>query len=311
MNKNELKKLRKVMGTIKTLEPSISKKADEKYFNSLEERIMKNIAVECPVVKTTMVDLIEGNLSEEEGKNILAHINSCKECTKEYNLVKDLLKNAESTVNTQASTEDYFGELANMISEATTGNTTLSICDIAQEKMINEEAGEPIPAEIKKHIDSCTKCKSEMAKIKTLMSTLKELSVHLPNEKYFEEQLSSIDAKIEQLPSHRLVRSQKVEKIASYIAAVIDTLKVTIMQPQVAIASAALFALIIIGAKFHYSPESIEERQINLSEVLNKSTVFAAGLGKTDSISHPEDDQKLEIHSTGTAKVIDKKRAKN
>jgi hypothetical protein len=311
MSKNELKKLRKIMGSIKTLKPSISKKADEKYFNSLEERIMQNIAVECPVAKTTMIDLIEGNLSKEESKKILAHISLCKECTKEYKMLEGLLKNAESTVTTEASTDDYFGELESMISEATTGKTTLSLCEIAQEEMINELAGETIPAEIKKHIDSCPLCKAEILKTKTIMSTLKELSVHLPNEKYFEEQLSSIDARIEELPSHRIARSQKTGKIASYIVGMIDTLRATIMLPQVAIASAALFALIIIGARFHYSPESIEERQINLSEVLNKNNVFATNLSKTDSISHPEEDQKLEIRSTGTAKVIDKKSAKN
>jgi hypothetical protein len=318
MNKSELKKLKNMIGAIKSLNPAVSQKADQKYFDNLQDKIMSKIEGECPIVRSTMVDLIEGNLNELESKKILSHIESCQECAQEYKLVQAVLSNAE-TVETRGETiDDYFMDLEEAINN-TTGNK-LSVCELAQEEMTKELTNEAIPADIKKHIDSCAECKKEMLRTQNILSSLKELSVHLPNETYFEEQLINIDAKVETLPSHRLARVEKREKFFTYIAGIIDAVKITIMQPQVAIASAALFALVIIGARFHYSPESIEERQINLSELLSRSTIVNPGLNNiegsnrirvlSDSISKPEEDQKLHLQSTGTAKATNKNNSK-
>ncbi len=334
MSKSELKKMKRMLGTIKSLGSLMPKKADDKYFSLLEDRIMNNLDTECPIIKTTMVDLIEGTLCEEDSKKIRLHLDSCKECKKEYDLTMSVLNSAEKVNTREEATDDYFSTLADIISNTASSNNELSICEMAQEKIVDELTGQTLPSQIKEHLKSCKDCKVEVERTKGLLSTLKELSVHLPNEQYFEQQLGTIDSKIEELPSHRLARPERKEQILTYIAGIIDTFKVTVMQPQVAIAGAALFALIIIGAKIHYSPESIEERQINLAEVLNRTNVLAtksnnAGFSNEvesglniynataarekylrDSISHPEDDQKLQLRSTGTAKVTKTKEMK-
>lgn len=314
-NKDDIKKLKKLIRAIKSVGPAMPQKADDKYFESLEQRIMDELDSQCSVVKASMVDLIEGTVSEEDAKKIHSHIKSCKDCYNEFKLTEAVLINAKNIDTREESTDNYFGTLPERVSTAVNEGSKVSICETAQEHIVDLLIEEPVTSEIKKHIGLCPDCQKELADTRTIMSAVKNLSVPLPNEQFFAEQLQSIDAKIEELPSHRLAVSEKKEKILSYISGILDTFRVTIMQPQVAIATSAFIALMIIGGRFYHSPESIEEKQINLSEVLNRSTIVAARPFTTakhrytgDSISHPDEDSKLEIHSTGTAKAAEKKK---
>ena len=163
-----------------------------------------------------------------------------------------------------------------------------------------------------------------------VIANLKKLSVILPSEQYFEAQLNEIDAVIETLPSYKTASAQRREKISDYVSGMLNTLRVTILQPQTAIAVSALVALLIIGGKMYYTRDRIEEKQINLSEVISKTNAVATGIddkdhdrdrdSKTtlkidtatatrnrlrDNISDPREDEKLEIKTTGSAENKD------
>ncbi|MEI6092114.1 MAG: zf-HC2 domain-containing protein [bacterium] len=341
MAKSSFKNTRKLINNIKKLEVCLPQEADQKYFTTLENKIMHGIdGLSCKDVRESLVDLFEDSLSPERAKEINEHISLCKECKEEYKTTANLISSLSKIETKECAVDDYFTNLAEKITEKAFENRTPETCTTAQDYLVNILMEEEIPADIKKHIDSCEGCQQEMKMTEKMMESLKRFSVPLPNEQYFEAQLNKIDAAIELLPSPRIAKSQQREKISNYVISIFDTIRITILQPQAAIAVSALVALLIIGGRMYYRQDSIEERQINLSEVINKTNSIAsrAKFGaeddhdrdrdhKTtikidtatasrskllrDNISDPREDEKLEIKASGTAEVKNKNKKLN
>ncbi len=335
MSKNDFKELRGLVKNIKKMEIGLPKEADSEYFASLENKIMQNIDCSCKDIRESFVDLFEGTLSKERTSEIKAHIDLCLECKAEYDQTVEIISNLSKIDTHEEAVDDYFTSLADRITKKVFEEKTSDFCEAAQDYIINKHTEEPIPTNIQKHIDTCHTCQMEIMTTDAIIANLKKLSIVLPSEQYFEAQLNRIDAVIETLPSHKTAVAQGREKISNYVSGLLDTLRVTILQPQAAIAVSALVALLIIGGKMYYTHDRIEEKQINLSEVISKTNAVATGIddkdrdhdrdSKTtlkidtatatrnrlrDNISDPKEDEKLEIKTTGSAENKDKDRDK-
>lgn len=329
MAKSNFKKTRSLVKNIKKLEVRLPKEADEKYFSVLENKIMHGInGLSCKEVRESFVDLCEDSLSPQRTKEIKDHIELCKECKEEYKTTINIISSLSKINTREESVDEYFSNLADKITEKAFENREDDVCSKAQDYIVNMFTEESIPADIKEHLASCKDCQFEVKTTEKMMNNLKRFSVPLPNEQYFEEQLNKIDAAIDLLPSPRIAKSRQTEKISNYILSIVDTIRVTILQPQAAIAVSALVALLIIGGRMYYSQDSIEERQINLSEVINKTSSVASSIqmegdhdrdSKTtlqidtatasrsrmlrENISDPKEDEKLELKTSGTAEA--------
>jgi len=155
-----------------------------------------------------------------------------------------------------------------------------------------------------------------VTRTEALLSGVKNLYIPMPSQKYFEEMLEKIDNKIETLPSKRIVAEEQRATI-SYFVDIFETLKTAVLQPYVAVSIAAMVAIVISAGNFFYSSESIQEKQINLSDVISKNAEIVniddstGGINIYPSaflnpISDPSEDEKLQINTTGTAKKDDK-----
>jgi hypothetical protein len=258
----------------------------------------------CDQVKESLVDLCEGLLSPEETKTMKEHIATCESCSQEFALVEKILKNVEKV----APDEIYFDQLTEKINEKIMGP-----CERAQSYIVNIYSDEIIPADILQHLEECTECKKEIAFVENMFEQMHKLSVPMPNEKYFQYQLNKIDNIIDKLPSKRIIRVESKE-VTGFFAGLFDTMRSTLLQPYAAIAVSAMVVLLIVGAKFYSSKESIEEKQINLSEVINNKRSVAESINGNDfsvhqakNITSPIEDERLQINTTGSAKEESKK----
>jgi len=338
MSKNDFKKLRVLVKSIKKMQLALPKEADNEYFANLENKIMQGLDHSCKEIRESFVDLFEGTLSKERTAEIKSHIDLCHECKTEYNQTVEIISNLSKIDTHEEAVDDYFTTLADRITDKVFEEKVSDFCEAAQDYIINKHVEEPIPSNIQVHIDTCHACQIEMKATDSVIANLKKLSIILPSEQYFQAQLNQIDAVIETLPSYKTSSAQRRERISDYVSGILDTLRVTILQPQAAIAVSALVALLIIGGKMYYTHDRIEEKQINLSEVISKTNAVAAtGIddkdrdhdrdrdSKTtlkidtataarnrlrDNISDPKEDEKLEIKTTGSAENKDRDRDK-
>jgi Putative zinc-finger len=245
----------------------------------------------CNNIQQSLVDFCEGALDKEQRNVIKEHIDGCKSCEKEYLLTKKLLASA-TEINPG---EKYFENMAEKISDK------ISVeCKEAQEYITYLYTDEAIPAKVAKHLQECAECKQEALEIVNLLTQMHKLSVPMPNERFFQQQLYSIDRIIETLPSKRIAKVESGE-VAGYFAGIFDVIRTTIMQPYAAIAVSAMVVLLVVGARFYSSKDSIEEKQINLSEVINKNNSVADRIGP-EKITDPSEDERIQMNSTGTAK---------
>ncbi len=252
----------------------------------------------CEQVKESLVDLCEGLLTPEEAKTIKDHIASCESCHKEFLLVEKILKNVEKV----APNEAYFDQLSEKISEKILGP-----CERAQEYIANMYSDEFIPAEVLRHFEECAECKKEIAFVENMFTQMHKLYVPVPNEKFFQQQLYRIDSIIETLPSKRIIRVESKE-VKGVFAGIFEMMRTTLLQPYAAIAVSAMVVLLVVGARFYSSKDSIEEKQINLSEVINNKS-FPSDINGNDfsvhqarNITTPIEDERIQINTTGTAK---------
>ena len=245
----------------------------------------------CKNIQQSLVDFCEGALEKEQHNVIKAHIDNCDSCKKEYLLTQKLLA-AATDVNPG---ETYFEKMAEKINEKIS-----VVCKEAQEHIAFLYSEEPIPADIAKHLKECNDCKQEVIKMENMMVQMHKLSVPMPNERFFQQQLYSIDRIVETLPSKRIA-SVEPKEVVGYFAGIFDTVRTTLLQPYAAIAVSAMVVLLVVGARFYSSKESIEEKQINLSEVINRSDSVADRIGP-EKITDPAEDDRIQMNSTGTAK---------
>ncbi|MCX6112111.1 MAG: zf-HC2 domain-containing protein [Proteobacteria bacterium] len=340
MSNNDYKKLKGLVKNIKKLEIGLPKEADSEYFTNLENKIMKGLDCSCKEVRESLVDLFEGTLSKERTEQIEAHIESCCECKEEYKQTVTLISDLSKINTREEAVDEYFATLADRITEKVFEDKPSDLCETAQDYIVNTYTQDPIPSDIQKHINACKTCQHEIKATERIITNLKRLSMPLPSEQYFNAQLKRIDAAIEMLPAHRTARAERRERITSYVADILNTFRVTIMQPQAAIAVSALVAILIIGGRMYYRQDRIEERQINLSEVMSKTNAVATGINpdrdrdrdrdrdsKTtlqidtatatrnkymkENISDPREDEKLELKTTGTAEIKNKNKKLN
>jgi len=301
-NNFNFSKIKDLLKGIKGLESKLPSKADKKYFEQLEGRIMLKIKdaevlVACPEVKESLVDFIEGNIPANKKVSIKKHLESCNTCFSEYMITKTVMEDAEHVHVTEAC----FEELSEKI------NNEISLCETAQDHIANEYTGDPVPWKIKKHIETCQECQKTVMVTKSIIENLNRLSVPMPNEKFFEEQLHKIDRAIEFSHSSKMERHKEVR---GYFTGIMDTLRVTLLQPYAAISISAMVALLIIGGKFYSSKDNIEEKQINLSDLINRANTVTSineenGLRVTqikEGIQDPSEDERLQLKTTGSAK---------
>ena len=311
-----LKRLLKALKKGVTVE--LPKQAGEEYFKNMECEIMGKIGENCEAtqnicecVKASLVDFCEGELNETATKMVKDHIAVCESCHNEYMLTEQVLRDSEQVFSKEVEsqrTHTYFDKLPNKIDEKIHG-----YCEKAQEYIVNIYTDEPVPTEIEAHLKECVGCKKIVAQTETLLENLHRLSVPMPNEKYFQHQLYRIDRAVEALPSKRIAKVESKE-IAGYFTGIFDTIRSTLMQPYAAIAVSAMVALLIIGGRFYSSKDSIEEKQINLSEVINNTRAVAGiendndfNVHQAKAITDPIEDERIQINSTGTAKKEDEK----
>jgi len=292
---------KRLLKTIKKgVQVELPKEANEHYFNNMEQEITNKIEL-CKNVQQSLVDFCEGTLSAEQSDLIKTHVHECDSCKKEYLLTQKLLATAVET----APESNYFEKMAEKI------NDRIAIpCKEAQEYISFLYTGEEIPVNMAKHLKECKECKQEAIEMEYLIHQMHKLSVPMPNEKFFQQQLYSIDVMIEALPSKRIAREESKE-VVGYFAGMIDSIRTTLLQPYAAIAVSAMVAVLVIGAKFYSSKESIEEKQISLSEVINKTNSVADRLHRTNGIADPTEDERIQMNSTGTAKKEDKNKKLN
>jgi len=257
----------------------------------------------CDQVKESLVDLCEGTLSSNDERNIRAHLEACESCKKEFALTEKLLKLSDETI----PGETYFEQLSERINEKILGP-----CERAQNFIANVFTEEAIPADVEKHLKECPDCKKEVAFVTKMVEEMHHLSVALPNEKFFQQQLFRIDTIIETLPTKRVARVESRE-IAGYFTGIFESFRSTLLQPYAALAVSAMVILLVVGARFYSSRESIEEKQINLSEVINNTRSVAEGnlenefnVHQAKLITSPAEDERIQMRSTGSAKA-DKK----
>ncbi|MFH1222959.1 MAG: zf-HC2 domain-containing protein [Pseudomonadota bacterium] len=318
MKGKHILKIKNLLKGIKKLEHKLPGAANRTYFEQLETKIASRIKDEetpivCKDIQQSLVDFLEGNMVFDKKIEVKKHLESCDECFQEYTITKNALEDA-----LQVNVPE---ENLAMVSERI--NNEINFCETAQEHIANEFTGDPVPWKIRAHIETCPKCKKVAELTHSIVESVKRLSVPMPNEKFFEVQLSKIDRAIEVLPSARMERKAQ---ISSYFNGIMDTLRGTLFQPYAAISVSAMLVLLIIGGRFYSSKDSIEEKQINLSEVISRANAVAeineeSGL-KIDqtakvsrqylkeNIQDPFEDEKLQIKSTGTAADKDRDRTK-
>lgn len=310
--------LKKMIKNIKSLERT-PKDADNKYFDDLQDRIMDKISpmIECEEVQESLVDFIENSLDKEKVSDIKKHIEHCVSCKKNFELTKKLVENTEQ-MRTAAPDSSYFEALPGRIEQRLFEEGIQTPCEKARLYIADKLFEEELPSDVEKHLIECEECARETIFVQKLMENLKELYIPTPSQKYFEEMLENVDRKIEALPSHRIVPEfQKVS--IRYLADIFDTLRAALMHPYVAVALSAMVTLIVVGGKFFYGPESIEEKQINLSDVIGSTraveddnSLTGSGINVystayKDAISDPSEDERLQIDTTGTAKKEDER----
>ena len=256
----------------------------------------------CENVKVSLVDFCEGNVEEKDMRIIKSHLELCSDCHKEYLWTKELLSKANDT----SLDSSYFEKLSQKIDAQI--STFSGYCEHAQGFIANIYSGDPIPEDISKHIKECENCRNELALTNNIMEQLHKLNVPMPNEKYFQQQLQRIDLAIEALPSHRVSRVENKD-ISSYFAGIFDSIKNTLLQPYAALAVSAMVIMLIVGGQMYSGKDSIEEKQINLSEII-RSTNVAVGTGdelnnfsvhQAKAISDPVEDEHMSIKNVGTA----------
>jgi hypothetical protein len=165
-------------------------------------------------------------------------------------------------------------------------------------------------------MEECAECKKEIAFVENMLEQMHKLYIPVPNEKYFQQQLYKIDNIIETLPSKRIIRVESKE-VSGFFASLFDTMRSTLLQPYAAIAVSAMVVLLVIGARFYSSKESIEEKQINLSEVINNKRSIAESINGNEfsihqakNITTPIEDERIQMNTTGTAKEESKDKKK-
>jgi len=294
---NTKRLLRAIKNSVKV---ELPKEANERYFNKMEQDILSKIEI-CKNVQQSLIDFCEGSLDKEQLAVIKAHIDECEPCKKEYLLTQKLLADAATEAVPE---ENYFENMVDKISKK------LSIvCKEAQEYIACLYTEEKIPAHIANHLKVCNECKQEIAKMEYMMVQMHKLSVPMPNEKFFQQQLYSIDCIIETLPSKRIA-SVESKEVSGYFTGIFDVIRTTLLQPYAAITISAMVTLLVVGARFYSSKDSIEEKQINLSEVINNSSSVARNIRQAKGITDPTEDERLQMNSTGTAKEESKNKNK-
>lgn len=273
----------------------LPKEADDHYFNKMEHDVESKIEI-CKNIQQSLVDFCEGALDKDQLNVIQTHIDSCESCKKEYLLTQKLLAAATEA----APSETYFENMAAKIDQRIS-----VVCKDAQEYISFLYTDEEVPADVAKHLEECHECKQEVLEIEHMLVQMHKLSVPMPNEKFFQQQLYSIDRIIDTLPSKRIA-SVESKEVAGYFSGIFDTLRQTLLQPYAAIAVSAMVALLVVGARFYSSKDSIEEKQINLSEVINNTSSIANSIHKTNGITDPIEEERIQLNSTGTAKKEDK-----
>jgi len=315
MRKNEFSKLRIVMKEIKSL-GKMPKEADPAYFESLQDKIMDKIEsqVDCSEVQECLVDFIENNIPEKRAVKIRKHIDQCETCTKDYQLSLTLVSSAKG-IRASGPNDTYFESLTEKIEQRIfEEGIQTTICEKTRLFITDKLAEQEIPKEVEAHLVECEECAREVIVVDRILSNLKALYIPSPSQKYFEEMLENIDRKIECLPSHRII--PEYQRVSfRYLADIFDTLKTAIMHPYVAVALSAMVTLVVVGGKFFSSPDVIEEKQINLSDVISKNPtdmdnqkeggINIYTTAYKDLISDPKEDEKLQINTTGTAKRED------
>ncbi len=310
--------LRTIIKGVKTLE-RMPKEADHAYFDNLQDKIMNKIspAIECSEVQESLVDLIENTIDKEKAAEIHKHMEHCETCTKNFELTKKLVENT-GKIRAAAPESSYFEALPGRIEQRLFEEGVQTPCEKARLYIADKILEEELPGDVEKHLIECDDCAKEVIVVQKMMENLKELYIPTPSQKYFEEMLESVDRKIEALPSHRIVPEYQKVSI-KYLADIFDTLRTALMHPYVAVALSAMVTLIVVGGKFFYGPQSIEEKQINLSDVIGSTNVIEDERDMTssginvystaykDSISDPIEDERLQINTTGTAKKEDEK----
>jgi len=293
--------IKRLLKTIKHgVRVKLPKEADEHYFNNMEQDIISKLEI-CRNLQQCLVDFCEGALNKEQSDVIKAHIDKCESCKKEFLLTQKLLAAAAET----NPGETYFDKMAEKINEK------ISVeCKEAQEYIAFFYTDEAVPSNIVKHLKECKECKQEVAKMEYMLEQMHKLSVPMPNEKFFQQQLYSIDRIVETLPSKR-ISSVESKEVVGYFSGIFDTVRATLLQPYAAIAISAMVTLLVVGARFYSSKDSIEEKQINLSEVINNSSSVAKSIRQSKGITDPTEDERIQMNSTGTAKKEDKNKKLN
>ncbi len=319
----EALKLKKLLQQLKTLK-RVPKEADDAYFSSLQDKIMEKITpttIECEEVQENLVDLIESNIDKEKMELINKHLENCANCSKDLLLTKSILDNEEH-IKATAPNNPYFEALPGKIEQRLFEEGVQTPCERTRLYIADKIFDEALPEDIQNHLSECEECAREVVTVEKMLSSLKMLYIPTPSQKYFEEMLENIDRKIEVLPSHRIV--PEYQKISlKYLTDIFETFKTAIMHPYVAVALSATVTLVVVGGRFFSSPESIEEKQINLSDVISSTRPLNSDIDQTgssinvystaykDNISHPVEDEKLQINTTGTAKKEDKNKKLN
>ncbi len=316
MRRKVISRLRKIIKGIKSL-GKMPKEADAVYFENLQKEIMNKIEpqIHCCEVQECLVDFIEHNVPEETSAKVKAHIEQCDTCTKNYQLSLTLIENAKG-IRAIGPNETYFESLPEKIEQRIFEGDIHTLCEKTRLYITDKLLDQEISKEIEAHLVECEECAREVVVVEKMLNSLKSLYIPSPSQKYFEEMLENIDRKIEILPSHRII--PEYQRVSfRYLTDIFDTLKTAVMHPYVAVALSAMITLIVVGGKFFSSPEAIEEKQINLSDVISKSPtteddqkeggISIYTTAYKDLISDPKEDEKLQINTTGTAKKEDDK----
>ncbi len=305
-----------MMKNIRSLGRTPNQASDE-YFNELQDKIMDKIepCVDCCEVQESLVDLIEGTVNSDRQNKIIAHLDKCETCSKDYELTIKLMENTQE-IKEVAPNSSYFEALPGRIEQRLFEEGIQTPCEKTRLYLADKLSEQDIPKDVEEHLTECDDCSRELIIVEKMVSSLKTLYIPSPSQNYFEKMLEDIDRKIEALPSHRIV--PEYQKVSfKYLTDIFDALKTAFMHPYVAVALSAMITLVVIGGKFFSSPESIEEKQINLSDVISKSPTniddgIEGGINiystaSRDAISDPTEDEKLQINTTGTAKKEDPK----
>ena len=317
MAKNDHWRLRKLIKGVASLGRT-PKDADEAYFENLQDKIMAKIEpqLECCEVQENLVDLIEGTINEEKSQKMHKHLEQCEACTKDYELTLKLVESTDD-IRAIAPNSSYFESLPGRIEQRLFDEGIQTPCEKAMLYIADKLADEELPKDVEAHLEECEDCARELVNVENMIGHLKDLYIPSPSQKYFEEMLENIDRKIEALPSHRIDPEYQKVKVG-YLADLFDSLRTAIMHPYVAVALSAMVTLIVVGGKFFSSSQNIEEKQINLSDVISKSPTnvddqMESGINvystahRDDGISDPTDDERLQINTTGSAKKEDAK----